>query len=226
MKNDLIIAIDGPAGSGKSTVSQRLAKKLSCIYVDTGAMYRALTLKALNTATNLRSQKSLVRLSAQTKIDLKNSNDGSVRVFLDGVEVSKKIRMPEVTNSVSYIARTKGVRAYMVKLQRKLGKKGGAVLEGRDIGTVVFPDADKKFYLDASIEERAKRRYKELKQLGQKISLKKLEKDIKIRDAHDRRRKVAPLKIAEDAIYLDTTKLNINKVINELLRHIKKPGLK
>lgn len=221
MKNGLIIAIDGPAGSGKSTVSQRVAKKLGYIYIDTGAMYRALTLKALTTNTNLKDPKALVHLISQTKINLKNSSRGLTRVFLDAEEVSQEIRTLPVTNSVSYIARTKGVRAHMVKLQRKLGRKGSAVLEGRDIGTVVFPDADKKFYLDASIKERAKRRYKELKQLGQKISLKKLEQDIRIRDAHDKKRKVAPLKIAPDAIYIDTTDLTINEVVDTILKQVK-----
>ncbi len=220
MKKGLIIAIDGPAGSGKSTVSKLVAKKLGYTYIDTGAMYRALTLKALNTAANLKDQKALVRLSAQTKIDLKNYNDGAVKVFLDEQEVSREIRTLQVTNNISYLARTKGVRANMVKLQRKLGKNGWAVLEGRDIGTVVFPDADCKFYLDASIKERARRRYQELKEAGEKVSLKNLEQEIKIRDTHDKTRKVAPLKMAEDAIYIDTTKLSINEVVNKILNQV------
>lgn len=220
MKKGLIIAIDGPAGSGKSTVSKLVAKKLGCTYIDTGAMYRALTLKALNTATNLKDQKALVRLSAQSKIDLKNYDDGGIKVFLDGREVSREIRTLPVTNNISYLARTPGVRANMVKLQRKLGKNGWAVLEGRDIGTVVFPKADCKFYLDASIKERARRRYRELKEAGEKVSLKNLEQEIKIRDTHDKTRKVAPLKIAEDAICIDTTNLTINKVVNMILNQI------
>lgn len=216
-----IIAIDGPAGSGKSTVSRLVAKKLGFTYIDTGAMYRALTLKALNTSTNLKDEKTLVRLSAKAKIDLKNSINGLVRVFLDGEDVTKEIRTPKVTNHISYIARIRGVRANMVKLQRKLGGKGNTVLEGRDIGTVVFPGADCKFYLDASIKERARRRYQELKELGQKLSLKKLEQDIKIRDRLDKTRKVAPLKMAKDAIYLDTTKLNIKEAVNKILAKLK-----
>lgn len=218
LKN-LIIAIDGPAGSGKSTVSKLIAKKLGLLYIDTGAMYRALTLKAMREGVNLEDESALTGLAKRTKISLKD--EGSLRVFLDGEDVSKPIRTPEVTSNVRYIARTPGVRREMVKLQRFMGKISGGVLEGRDIGTVVFPDADYKFYLDASPEERAKRRYKDMLELGAGQEVEKIKKDIIERDASDVNRKVGALKQASDAIYIDTTNLSIDGVVGSIESHIK-----
>ncbi|MBI5124009.1 MAG: (d)CMP kinase, partial [Candidatus Omnitrophica bacterium] len=143
----MVIAIDGPAGSGKSTISKIIAKKKGLLYLDTGAMYRALTLKAIRENLNLEDEKALISLAKSTKIELEDA--GGLHVFLDGKDVSAEIRAPEVTAKVKYIARVPGVRHEMVTLQRSIGAKAGAVLEGRDIGTIVFPDADYKFYLDA-----------------------------------------------------------------------------
>lgn len=214
----LIIAIDGPAGSGKSTVSKLIAKRLGLIYIDTGAMYRALTLKAMRQGLDLEDGSALTELARTTKIELKDKD--SLHVFLDGVDVSVPIRTPEVTANVRYIARTPGVRQEMVKLQRAMGKKSGGVLEGRDIGTVVFPDADYKFYLDANPEERAKRRLKDLVELGRQTKVEDVKKDIVERDESDIKRAVGALKVAGDAIVIDTTSLSIDEVVDRLINHI------
>lgn len=222
MKRRLIIAIDGPAGSGKSTVAKRLAKRLGLPYVDTGAMYRALTLKAINRALSLENSPSLVRLARETRIEFQNKKAGQQRVFLDGEDVTREIRTPELTKRVFYVAKNPGVRSQMVKRQRQVASHQGAVLEGRDIGTVVFPDADFKFYLDADFKIRALRRYKELKKQKVSVNLCQTENELKRRDLRDKRRKVAPLKKAGDAITVDTTQLTIPKVTDKLYSLITK----
>ena len=216
----LIIAIDGPAGSGKSTVSKIIAKRLALLYIDTGAMYRAITLKAMRQGLNLEDEKGLVSLAKSTKVDLEECADG-LRVVLDGEDVSCFIRTPDVTASVKYIARTPGVRREMVVLQRSIGRKGaGAILEGRDIGTVVFPDADYKFYLDASPDERAKRRCKELIEAGLNVSEISVKEDILTRDDSDMKRSVGALVKCDDAIFVDTTDLSIDGVVEKMLKFI------
>ena len=212
----LIIAVDGPAGSGKSTVAKLIARKLDYLYVDTGAMYRALTLKALKVNADLEDEDKLGELASKTDIILKQ-DDGSSKVYLDGEDVTRDIRTPEVTNSVRYIARAKPVRAHMAALQRKIGRDGGVVLEGRDIGTVIFPDADKKFYLDASFEVRVGRRYQELKEAHPGITEEELKIDLKKRDENDINRSIGPLKKADDAIFVDTSDLTIEGVVNRIL---------
>ena len=204
----MIVAIDGPAGSGKSTIAKFIARKLGLLYIDTGAMYRSLTLKAMQKKLDLTDEQALIDLAGNTKIKLNPTG--------------ARIRTPEVTNNISYIANVPGVRLEMVKWQRAFGygSKKGAVLEGRDIGTVVFPDADRKFYLTASVKERAQRRFKELKEKGMKINLKQIEKDIIIRDKKDRARPVGALKKAEDAVLVDTTNLTIPQVVEKVLSYI------
>lgn len=213
----MIIAIDGPAGSGKSSVAKEVAKRLGFLYVDTGAMYRAITLKATKANIDLKDEEALVAVTRKTEIDLK-MEEGNLKTFLDGEDVSLAIREQELTNKVFYIARVSGLRKYMVKLQRSLANSThGAVLEGRDIGTVVYPDADKKFYLDAQFEERVRRRYKELREMGQEVSQDEVKADVRSRDHSDKTRQVAPLRKADDAIYIDTTKMSIEEVIGKVI---------
>lgn len=217
---DLVIAIDGPAGSGKSTVSKSIARKLGLLYIDTGAMYRALTLKAVRKGIDLEDENALTDIAGSVKIDLSQEGD-TLKVYLDGEDVSALIRTPELTNKVKYIARVAGVRKEMVRLQRSIGKASGAVLEGRDIGTVVFPDADYKFYLDADKDQRAERRYKELVALGQDVTLDDIKRDVVTRDESDMTRSVGALKKAPDAILIDTTSLSVEGVVKKLMSYIK-----
>ncbi len=220
--NRIVIAIDGPAGSGKSTVSKLIAKRLDILYIDTGAMYRALTLKAMRKGMNLEDEKPLIALAKSTVIDLEERS--KLHVFLDGEDVSIPIRRAEVTANVKYIARIPGVRHEMVALQRSIGSRHGAVLEGRDIGTVVFPNADYKFYLDASPEERARRRRKDLIELGQAADVEEVKKDIMARDESDMNRCVGALKKADDAFFIDTTDLTIDEVVEKVLSYVDKIG--
>ena len=222
----MIIAIDGPAGAGKSTVARIIAQKLGFLYIDTGAMYRALTLKALERKINVNDIAALIEMARSTNIDLTNNPDSSLKILLDGRDVSSPIRQPRITRLVSDIAKIKGVREIMLGLQRKFGKLRDSVLDGRDIGTVVFPDADKKFYIDAEFSVRVRRRYKELKELNQDVTLKNIEKDLRNRDNIDSTREFAPLKKADDAIYIDTTNMAIEEVVQTILEHIGSQGHK
>ncbi|TBR15743.1 (d)CMP kinase [bacterium] len=218
----MIIAIDGPAGAGKSTVAKIVAKKLKFIYIDTGAMYRAITLKALDKPVAISNVADLVKMALNTKIDLISKRDGSLKILMDGKDVSKAIRHPRITKSVSDVAKIKQIRKIMLELQRRLGEKNNSVLEGRDIGTVVFPNAQKKFYLDARLDERAKRRYKELKEsLIKNVTLLSVSADLTNRDTIDSSRKFAPLKKAEDAVYVDTTYLGIDEVVGKILSEVR-----
>ncbi len=216
----MIIAIDGPAGSGKSTVAKEVARRLGLLYVDTGAMYRALTLKAMREKIGLNDEEALVKLAKRTNIDLKMHDDLTLSVLLDGENVSEEIRMASVTDNVKYVARIPKVRKQMVALQRKAASSGKAVLEGRDIGTVVFPDADGKIYLDANADKRVKRRYKELTEKGHNITLDDVKKDVETRDHTDETREVGPLRKADDAIAIDTTDLTITEVVERIIKEI------
>ena len=217
---EFVIAIDGPAGSGKSTVSKLVARSLGITYIDTGAMYRALTLKAMRQGLDLKDEATLTKLAKSTNVDLREESE-VLKVCLDGEDVAGLIRTPELTNNVKYIARVPGVRGEMVRLQRAIGERHGAALEGRDIGTVVFPDADYKFYLDADPDERARRRHKELVAAGQMVDLADIKKDVIMRDESDMKRSFGALRKAPDAILVDTTKLSINEVVEKILSYIK-----
>jgi len=219
----MIIAVDGPAGAGKSTVAKLLAKKLGFLYIDTGAMYRALSLKAIETGTDVFDTSAMALLANNTQIELVNDKScAAIKVFLDGKDVSREIREPRVTKVVSDVAKIKEVRQVMLVKQRKCGKESDSVLDGRDIGTVVFPDADIKFFVDAKFEERAMRRYKELIGNGLKISLDDVKADLANRDRIDSTREVAPLKKAEDAVYVDTTDMTIEQVVDKLSEEVNK----
>jgi cytidylate kinase len=219
----LVIAIDGPAGSGKSTVSKLVAKRLGLVYIDTGAMYRALTLKAVRSGIDLEDEGALVELARSTDVDLKYDNGRQI-VLLDSEDVAGLIRTAELTKKVKYIARVPGVRHEMVRMQRRMGERSGAVMEGRDITTVVFPDADHKFYLDADPEERTLRRFKELKGSGSSVTLDEIRRDVASRDDSDMRREVGALKIADDAVVVDTTHLSIEGVVEKVLSYISASG--
>lgn len=211
----MIIAIDGPAGSGKSTISKLVAKDLDLIYLDTGAMYRLVTLKALKMGIldeNLEDLDKINELLNNLEIDIRE--DG---FYLDGVDVSEEIRKPIVSENVSKIAAIKEVRIKMVDLQRKFSKAKNVILDGRDIGTVVFPNADLKVFLVADARERANRRYKELTEKGENVSLEEIYQNILMRDKIDSTREEAPLKKAEDAIEVDTTSKSIDEVKEEIL---------
>ncbi len=218
-KKYVIIAIDGPAGSGKSTVAKLVAARLGLLYIDTGAMYRALTLKASMRGLDFKDEGSLIKLAGSTDIDLRQDR-GVLKVRLDGEDVTSSIRTSELTNNVRYVAGVPGVRKRMVELQRALGRRRGAVLEGRDIGTVVFPDAKFKFYLDADIKERARRRHKDILAQGDSLSLELVERDVASRDVSDMTRSVGALKKADDAVLIDTTGLTIAEVVERVISHI------
>ncbi|HNX81830.1 MAG TPA: (d)CMP kinase [Candidatus Omnitrophota bacterium] len=215
----MIIAIDGPAGAGKSTIAKIVAQKLGFLYIDTGAMYRALTLKAIESKIDITDTAKIIAMARSTQVSLENDAK-SLRVLLDGIDVSEAIRETRVTRYVSDVAKIKEVREILVQLQRKLGSQRNALLDGRDIGTVVFPQAELKFYLDANFKERAKRRFNELKALGKEVTLEDIEHDVQNRDTIDSTREHAPLKKADDAISIDTTPLSIEQVVEKLLMYI------
>jgi cytidylate kinase len=220
----VIIAIDGPAGSGKSTTAKLLAKQLGILHLDTGAMYRCITLKALRLSIPFQDEKKLGEMTKDTDIHF-SIRDGIQHVFMDQEDVTEQIRVPKISAEVSDYCAVPVVRELLVEQQRKIGKSESSVLEGRDIGTVVFPDADYKFFLVADITERAKRRLKELKEKGIIKSLEELKNDIAERDRKDSTRQNSPLKKAEDAIEIDTSRLSISEQVERLISYIQKSNL-
>lgn len=222
MENKTItVAIDGPAAAGKSTVAKIVAEKLSCIYIDTGAMYRAITWKALKNDVNVNEEAALVKLLETTIMELKQGRDGQL-VFIDGQDVTTAIRSNEVTNAVSYVAKHPLIRKEMVRRQQLLAKEKDVVMDGRDIGTHVLPDAEVKIFLVASVEERAKRRYEENKRKGIHTEFNELKKEIEQRDELDSKREISPLIKAEDAVEIDTTSLTIEEVAERILEEVRK----
>jgi cytidylate kinase len=207
-----VIAIDGPAGSGKSTTARLVAQKLGFVYLDTGALYRALTHKVLTRNIDVHDQSEILALIKNTKIELRIQK-GRIKLFLDGNDITRKIRTQKVSRNVSTIAAYQGVREWMVKMQRKIGERGKIVAEGRDIGTVVFPRARLKFFLIASLEERARRRQKDFSREKKPVHLHKVADELKKRDINDSSREIGPLRQADDAIVLDTSNLTIEQQV-------------
>jgi CMP/dCMP kinase len=223
MKNNIRIAIDGPAAAGKSTVAKVVAERLSYIYIDTGAMYRALTLKCLNEKIDLENEIEVTKILPKTSIELLPSEKGQ-QVILDNINVSEEIRTSKVTNNVSLIAKLSSVREEMVKRQQILAEDGGIVMDGRDIGTHVLPNAEVKIFMLASVEERARRRYEEEISKGYSSNLDVLKKEIAARDKIDSEREFAPLRKAEDAIEIDSTSLSIDEVVTKIMNIAEERG--
>jgi len=214
--NKIKIAIDGPAASGKSTTAKIIAQKLNYLYIDTGAMYRALTLAIIKAKIDISNEEGIKRLALKSKIELKQS-DSELHTFLNGKNVSHEIRLPEIDQIISKISAYPEIRKIMVEKQRRLAQRGGIVMDGRDIGTVVLPDAEVKIYMEAKLSERAKRRYDELKNKSVKSELSEIEKEIANRDQIDSNRTASPLKPSEDAIIIDTSNLTIEEQTNKCL---------
>ena len=213
------IAIDGPAGAGKSTISRAVARELEYVYIDTGAMYRACALKMIRCGIDINNEiNSVIKMMDDTKIEIAYGEEGQI-VYLDGEDVSSKIRTNEVSKGASDIAKIPEVRLKLVDIQRELASRCNCIMDGRDIGTYVLPDADVKIFLTASAEERAKRRYAELVEKGVQITPEEVLSDMKNRDANDSKREFAPLRQAEDAVLVDTTGNTLEKSV-ELLKNI------
>jgi CMP/dCMP kinase len=220
-EKNLTITMDGTCGSGKSTIAKRLAERLGFIFLDTGAMYRAITWKALRSPIELDDTDGLIRLARETEIRL-NKGDEGTRVFVDGQEVTRVIRTPEVTNAVKFLADIPEVREVLVEQQREIAAARSVVAEGRDTGTVVFPDADYKFYVDASLEVRTDRRFKEFIEKGMETTREEVKADLEKRDHADKTRPVGALRLAEGGIVIDTGVTNDIEVnLNRILDYIK-----
>ncbi|MGZ3538726.1 MAG: (d)CMP kinase [Thermodesulfobacteriota bacterium] len=216
-KKGLTIAIDGPSGAGKSTVAKALAKRLSYIYIDTGAMYRSVALKVKEKAISPQDESAVSQLASSLHLTL-IPEGGQIRVLCDGQDVTEAIRTPEISRLASHISQQRAVREALVQMQREMAKGGGVILEGRDIGTVVFPDAEVKFYLDADSDERIRRRYEEMIDKGVKVDLKQTEEELVQRDQNDMHRIHSPLKRANDAIYIDSTHRSVDEIVEEMTR--------
>ena len=222
---ELSVAIDGPAGAGKSTVSKRVAERLGYLLLDTGALYRSIALAAKEASVSWDDEPQVSALAEgiarRSAIRLEAAKDGPDRVLLDGRDVSKEIRTQEIADGASKVSALPGVRAALLELQRAAAREGGVVLEGRDIGTVVLPDAEAKFFLTASVEERAGRRYRELVARGLSPVLGDVEREMRERDARDTARPIAPLRQAPDAVLVDSTSLSIDQVVDTIVERVR-----
>jgi CMP/dCMP kinase len=215
----LIVAIDGPSGAGKSTLAKAVAKDLGFMYLDTGAMYRALAVKILSENLDVSAEAAIEKIADATDIDLVEKN-GRVAVLLDGHDVSELIRTPEVSQMASKVSALKAVRRRMLQLQRAMGSRGDVVAEGRDIGTVIFPSAEVKVYLDASAEQRARRRFEELRAAGREVTMEDTFREMLERDKRDSERDLAPLRRAEDALAIDSSSLSAEAVRERVMTEI------
>ncbi|MBO4293625.1 MAG: (d)CMP kinase [Clostridia bacterium] len=218
-----VVAIDGPAGSGKGTVTKLVGDKLNLINIDTGATYRCVALETLNQHILLDEKEKIVSILDDIEIEFVNTDEGK-KVFLNGNDVTTKIRSKEVSQIVAQVSSIIEVRLKMVDLQRRLAEGKNVIMEGRDIGTYVFPNADVKIYLDASAEERANRRFKQNQEAGIEMDYEEILKNIKMRDEIDKNKEMGALKQAEDAIYLDSTHLTIEQVVEKIIEIIKEKG--
>ena len=219
MEKIIRIALDGPSGSGKSTIAKKLSQKLNILYLDTGAMYRATAVKALSLNIDTIDEQGVKTFIDDINLEIKYI-DGAQHTFLDGQDVSEKIREPHVSMAASNISSLKCVRLKMVDMQRKIASSMSCVLDGRDIGSFVLPDADFKFYITASVDVRADRRFKELMLKGHTVNFDELRKEIEQRDYNDKNRDFSPLKKADDAIEIDTSFMTIEQVLNKVLSYI------
>lgn len=223
MKKGLIIAIDGPSAAGKSTVGKLLARRCNYTYIDTGAMYRALAWKAIQSGIDEDDEASLTGLLSGSTISLNNvagENGLNLQIIWNGEDITSLIRTPRVGMAASKISALPGVRLAMVELQRRIGQQGAVVMDGRDIGTFVFPHADKKFFLNASLEERARRRFQELREKGMEVSYQEIVADLETRDRNDQSRQIAPLVKAEDAISIDSTHKSVEDILDIMMHQI------
>ena len=215
----ITVAIDGPSGAGKSTISKIVANRLGFVYIDTGAMFRTLAYKAINLKINIKSEhQKVIDMLSDTKLDIVCEKDGQ-KMYVDGKDVTAFIRTPEVSMGASDIAVIPEVRERLLQIQRSLAQKASCIMDGRDIGTCVLPNADVKIFLTASCEARAKRRYKELAERGEKVTFNEVLEDMRYRDNNDSTRSTAPLKIADDAVKADTSKLDFDESV-ELIEKI------
>ena len=220
----MVITVDGPAGAGKSTVSKILARKLSYIYLDTGALYRAFAYKVAGEGIPADDEKRLSGLCAGINVSLKNVNS-NISIFVDDEDVTEKIRTQEIGMLASKVSAVPVVRKTLLSIQRETGKNGGIVAEGRDMGTVVFPDADFKFFLNASVAERSRRRFTELVEKGESANFEEVKRDLIMRDRQDSERKIAPLKPSKDSIVIDSTGMSITDVVENIMKIIKKNSI-
>lgn len=215
----IVIAIDGPAGAGKSTVARKVARRLSLLYIDSGAMYRAVAWKALDGGVDLSDEEAVTATAASMKIELRSAAE-TTGVFVDGKEITGFIRTPEITDASSRISAISAVREILVRQQQAMGRETGVVMEGRDIGTVVFPATPYKFYLDASVHERARRRQWDLEQAGYEVDFERLEREVAARDERDSTRSASPLMKVEDAAVIDTTGMSIKEVVDAIAERV------
>ena len=218
-----VVAIDGPAGSGKGTITQLVGEELDLINIDTGATYRCVALETLNKSISIEDKEKIVKLLDNIDIEFRNTDEGK-KVHLNGNDVTSQIRSKEVSQIVSQVSSIKEVRYKMVDLQRRLAEGKNVIMEGRDIGTYVFPNANVKIYLDASAEERANRRFKQNQEAGIEMSYEEILQNIKMRDEIDKNKEMGALKQAEDAVYVDSTYLTIEEVKNKIVEIIKEKG--
>jgi cytidylate kinase len=219
-RKGLTIAIDGPSGAGKSTVASSLGKRLGYLYIDTGAMYRSVALGVKKKGIYPEDELAVSQLASSLHITFVIEEE-QTRIFCEGEDITEAIRTPEISRLASSISRQKGVREALVRMQREMGREGGVILEGRDIGTVVFPDADVKFYLDAEDDERVRRRYREMVEKGVKVDFKETQEELLQRDHNDMHRSHSPLRKADDALFIDSTHRSVEEIVEKMIRIVK-----